>query len=159
MTPSFYGGGVTATLVILRQGPGPSDNHDRGLPTADKHCPLWASRSIDVMHLARRDIAVGTHACLSVCIREGNPSHRCLTLLDQEYTPKCHDDPARAQAPPGRNNLPYGIIHVSEQSTLHQLSALEKLHVSRKAPPPITVIRQDDAWQVGPIPSAGSYEP
>jgi hypothetical protein len=37
----------------------------------------------------------GTHTYLAVCTLVRNPSHRHLMLqLDQEYTPKCHDDSA-----------------------------------------------------------------
>jgi hypothetical protein len=58
-----------------------------------------------------------------------------------------------------RNDLPYVLTEVPERSTLHQLSAPGNLHVSWKAPLPITTTRQDGAWQVGHVPSAVGYEP
>jgi hypothetical protein len=63
----------------LGQRPGPLVKCTRGLPAVDKHRPLWTSGSGGLRRLARRDVAVGTHAYLIVCTRVWNPSHRHLT--------------------------------------------------------------------------------
>jgi hypothetical protein len=55
-----------ASLGDPEKGPGPPVKCALGLPIADRHCLLQASRSGGLRHLARRDIAVGAHARLSV---------------------------------------------------------------------------------------------
>jgi hypothetical protein len=46
--------------------------------TMDKHCTLWALGNGGLRRLARRDVAVGTHAHLTVCTRVRNLSHHRL---------------------------------------------------------------------------------
>jgi hypothetical protein len=94
----------------------------QGLPAVDKHRWLWNSGSVGPTRLAQRDVVVGTHTCLSVCTWVWNPPHHCLTLLDQEYTPKYHDDSTRGWALPGRNDLPYVIIQVPKPQVVNSPS-------------------------------------
>jgi hypothetical protein len=42
-------------------GPGPLVKCARGIPAVDKHRPPWASGSVGLKRLARRDVAVGAH--------------------------------------------------------------------------------------------------
>jgi hypothetical protein len=84
-----------ASLSDLGQGPRPSVKRAQWLPTADKNRPPQASGSIGLKRLAQRDVAVGTHADLTIRTRVWNPSHHRLTSLDQGNMLKCHHDSAR----------------------------------------------------------------
>jgi hypothetical protein len=70
------------SLSDLGQGPGPLVKCARGLPTVDKHCPPWALGNVGLKRLARRDVAVGAHARLTIRTQVWNPSHHRLTSLD-----------------------------------------------------------------------------
>jgi hypothetical protein len=77
------------------QGPRPPVKHAQGLPTVDKHRPPRASGSVGLKHLAQRDVAVGTHTCLTIRTQVWNPTHHRLTSLDQGNTLKYHHDSAK----------------------------------------------------------------
>jgi hypothetical protein len=68
-----------ASLVDPEPTLGPPIKHAQGLPATDKHCPLKASGSDILRRLAQRDVAVGTHVHLIVCIQVQNPSHHHKT--------------------------------------------------------------------------------
>jgi hypothetical protein len=70
-------------------------NVPRVVPQADKHRLLRTSGSVGLKHLARQDIAVGTHTDLTIRTQVWNPSHRHLTSLDQGHMHKCHHDYAK----------------------------------------------------------------
>jgi hypothetical protein len=65
---------LPASLIDPGHRPGPPVKHALGLPTTDKHYPLWASGSCSLRCLARRDVAIGTHVLLTVCTRVQNLS-------------------------------------------------------------------------------------
>jgi hypothetical protein len=55
---------MSASSSNSGQGPRPPVKYARGLAT--KHHPLQAMGSVGLKHLARQDVAVGTHAHLTL---------------------------------------------------------------------------------------------